>query len=261
RFSVPCAADGVDNAVHKNAGTMMETSALNRIDSPRRPNLISVPMPRGRDFLMLVRRADVMARGAASGKAEEMLESHSTTQLQITSESKVDSTPYNSRRMRVLTWLFAPEEKNHFLARWIFLRALGLIYFSAFFSLLFQIKGLIGPRGILPAFDYLPAVAEHFPGWQRLWFAPTLFWWSSSDGMLMLVTWVGLAASVAIILNLWPRTGLLLCFVCFLAFVGAAQEFSGYQSDGMLLEAGFISLFFAPAGVRPRFGLAHPPSR
>jgi lipase maturation factor 1 len=163
--------------------------------------------------------------------------------------------------MRAVNWLVGPEEKNHFLARWIFLRALGLIYFSAFYSLLFQIKGLIGPQGILPAGDYLPAVAEHFPGWQRFWFAPTWLWWSSSNGMLMLVCWVGLAASVAVILNLWPRAGLFFCFVCFLSFVGAAQEFAGYQSDGMLLEAGFISLFFAPAGLRPRLGTVHPPSR
>ena len=44
--------------------------------------------------------------------------------------------------------------------RWIFLRALAAIYFSAFFSLLFQIKGLIGPDGILPAQEYLAAVAQ-----------------------------------------------------------------------------------------------------
>ena len=36
-------------------------------------------------------------------------------------------------------------------ARWLFLRALGLIFLSAFYSLLFQIHGLIGARGVLPA--------------------------------------------------------------------------------------------------------------
>jgi hypothetical protein len=53
---------------------------------------------------------------------------------------------------------------------------------------------------------------------------------------------------------------LLVCFVCFLSFVSAAQDFSGYQSDGMLLEAGFLALFFAP-GWRPGLGYTHPPSR
>jgi hypothetical protein len=47
---------------------------------------------------------------------------------------------------------------NHFVARWLFLRALGLIYFSAFFALLFQVRGLIGSQGILPAADYLQTV-------------------------------------------------------------------------------------------------------
>ena len=34
-----------------------------------------------------------------------------------------------------------------------------------------------------------------------------------------------------------------------------------YQSDGMLLEAGFLSLFFAPRGFRPGLGAATPPSQ
>src|SRR6202142_1689357 len=76
---------------------------------------------------------------------------------------------------------------NHFLARWLFLRALGLIYFSAFFALLFQIRGLIGAQGILPAADYLHAISPL--GVLRLWYAPTLLWLSSSDRMLMAICW------------------------------------------------------------------------
>jgi hypothetical protein len=54
---------------------------------------------------------------------------------------------------------------------------------------------------------------------------------------------------------------LVICFVCFLSFIAAAGDFSSYQSDGMLLEAGVISLFFAPPGFRPGLRAAHPPSR
>ena len=163
-------------------------------------------------------------------------------------------------------WLFGPEPTDeehpgHLLSRWIFLRALGLIYFSAFYSLLFQIKGLIGPEGILPAREFLVAVPNLYPGLYRFWFAPTLLWFSSSNHMLMLICWMGLVASVVVVLNLWPRGALFICFVCFLSFIAAAQDFASYQSDGMLLEAGFISLFFAPAGLRPRFGGVNPPSR
>ncbi len=58
---------------------------------------------------------------------------------------------------RAIRWLFDPQHgaTHQFLPRWLFLRAIGLIYFSAFFSLLFQIRGLIGPDGILPASEYL----------------------------------------------------------------------------------------------------------
>ena len=41
--------------------------------------------------------------------------------------------------------------RNAIVARWIWVRALALIYCSAFYSLLFQIRGLIGPQGIEPA--------------------------------------------------------------------------------------------------------------
>ena len=58
--------------------------------------------------------------------------------------------------------LFGPDAAppGYLAARWLFLRTLGLIFFSAFYSLAFQIRGLIGPNGILPARDYLVQVAR-----------------------------------------------------------------------------------------------------
>jgi hypothetical protein len=149
--------------------------------------------------------------------------------------------------------------RNAIVARWIWVRALALIYCSAFYSLLFQIRGLIGPQGIEPAGNYLRATAEYY-GATRLWHAPTLFWISSSSAAMMAVTWIGMAASLLAFCNVWPRVSLFACWLCFLSFVTAAGDFSSYQSDGMLLEAGFISLFFAPPGIWPGFGADSPPS-
>lgn len=168
--------------------------------------------------------------------------------------------------MRVLEWLLGPEaasegKTTHLLSRWFVLRCLGLIYFSAFYSYLFQIKGLIGPQGILPADTYLPRVKAALGGIQALWYAPTLFWLGSGDRALMLVCWLGIVASIAAVFNLWPRLSFFLCWICFLSFVSAGQAFSSYQSDGMLLEAGFITLFFASPGLRPGLGAAYAPSR
>src|SRR5215469_3441785 len=163
----------------------------------------------------------------------------------------------------IFRWLFSSEQgaSDRLIPRWVFMRAIGLIYFSAFYALLFQIRGLIGPLGILPARNYLQAVAHSSIGFWRFWYAPSLLWLSGSSRMVMAISWVGLIASVLLVLNWWPRAQLLVCFVCFLSFVAAARDFSEYQSDGMLLEAGFISLFFAAPGLRPRFARLHPPSR
>src|ERR1700690_1928440 len=91
-------------------------------------------------------------------------------------------------------WLFDSQHgvRDRLIPRWLFLRALGLIYFSAFFSLVFQIRGLIGPQGILPAGEYLQAVAHAFGGSRGLWFAPTLLWLSSNSPALLALCWVGM---------------------------------------------------------------------
>ena len=112
----------------------------------------------------------------------------------------------------------------------------------------------MGPDGILPAGDYLQAVkaAVHGSSW---WYAPSLFWFGSIHRALMLVTWIGPIASILVVFNIWPRASLLVCFVCFLSAPSSRRDdFSNYQSDGMLLEAGFISLIFRSTRVssRPR---------
>ncbi len=162
---------------------------------------------------------------------------------------------------RIYLYLFDPRHgaRGYLVARWLFLRALGAIYFSAFFALLFQVKGLIGTQGILPAAELLADARN--AGSLRFWYVPSLLWLSSSDHMLMALMWAGLIASILLIANLWPRAMLLACFLCFLSFVTAAQDFSSYQSDGMLLEAGFLSLFLAPPGLWPGWGAKDPPAR
>ena len=165
--------------------------------------------------------------------------------------------------LQLIRWLFDRDQgpRNRFAARWIFLRALAGIYFAAFLALYFQISGLIGPHGILPAGSLLAAIQRQAPGLMRFWYAPTLFWFSSSAHAMMVVVWIGLVASVLAFLNLWPRLSLLACFICFLSFVTSAGDFSAYQSDGMLLEAGFLALFFAPRGLWPGWGIQSPPAR
>ena len=99
--------------------------------------------------------------------------------------------------------------RNRILPRWVFLRCLGLIYASAFVALIFQVLGMSGSDGVLPAANYLEALRQ--VGTQRFWFAPTVLWWNSSDHALLAMAWVGLLGAVLVVLNVWPRLSLLLC--------------------------------------------------
>jgi lipase maturation factor len=153
----------------------------------------------------------------------------------------------------------APE--GYLWARWLFLRALGLIFFSAFYSLAFQIHGLIGEKGILPAGLYLDTLSANLGVVTRIWAAPTLLWFGSGERALTVVAGAGIAASILLFANVSPKLTVALCTVFFLSCIAVLQDFSSYQSDGMLLEAGFLSIVFAPGGLRPGLGAARPPSR
>ena len=157
---------------------------------------------------------------------------------------------------------FAPDfgKPSSLCARFLWLRALGAIFFSAFYSLEFQIHGLIGPNGILPAGSYLDVVHRAL-GAKGYWFAPTFLWINSGEAALTALVWIGFAASVALFLNVWPRVSIAVAGICFLSFIAAAQDFASYQSDGMLLEAALLSIFFAPRGFFPGLGRDQPPSR
>ena len=94
---------------------------------------------------------------------------------------------------------------DHLWARWLFLRALGLIFLSAFYSFALQIHGLIGEHGILPAVRYLANIAAAVPAPQRFWYAPSLLWIGAGDRALTLVVGGGLLVLVglAMVTGVW----------------------------------------------------------
>src|ERR1043166_5631739 len=98
----------------------------------------------------------------------------------------------------------AREPLTYMRAKWLWLRALGLIFFSAFYSLWFQIHGLIGSRGVPPAREYL-VLANRALGAKAYWFAPTILWLNDSDAMLTAIVIAGAIASVTLTLNALPR--------------------------------------------------------
>ncbi len=162
---------------------------------------------------------------------------------------------------RVTGWLWGPDPgpPSYFLTRWLFIRLIGLIYFIAFTSLGVQILGLVGSNGILPAADYFETVREHL-GTGAYWQLPTLAWFNCSDGFLQLLCWGGALVSLLVVFRIAPALLLLLLWITYLSLYRIGQTFLSFQWDLLLLEAGFLAIFFAPWQLRPSVAREPPPS-
>src|SRR2546422_4580234 len=111
-------------------------------------------------------------------------------------------------------WLVgaADGKASYELTRWVFLRALGVIYLIAFLSLWPQLRGLIGPQGILPAQDLLAAARRQLGG-GRFHLLPTPFWIGARPPALHPACALGLVRAGLLILDGAPLPPLVLLWV------------------------------------------------
>ena len=151
------------------------------------------------------------------------------------------------------------------LVRWLFLRALGLVYLVAFVSLWVQVRGLIGAHGILPIGSLIEAARQffdsHHVGLDRYRLLPTLSWLSPSDLMLTTQCAIGAVAAVFLVAGLAPGPCLVLLWTLYLSLVVAGQDFFSFQWDSLLLETGLLAIVLAPWQWRPHLSKESPPSR
>lgn len=137
------------------------------------------------------------------------------------------------------------KQESYILLRWVFLRGLGLIHLMAFGSYAFQIIGLNGSHGILPTQQMLQNIASQC-GVERFWLFPTITWWNCSDFFLQGITIAGSMLALLVTLGVATGPALILLAVLWLSLVTGGGEFTGFQSDGMLVEATVLSLFITP---------------
>ncbi len=130
------------------------------------------------------------------------------------------------------------------LAQWVWLKVLGLAYLVAFASLLPQVRGLYGANGICPIHDLLAHLRTH-EGKKPFFRCPTLFWVNSSDKMLLGVALAGIVISLLFLLGIYPSILLACLWIAYLSFCTVGSEFLSYQWDALLLELGFLGIFFA----------------
>lgn len=160
---------------------------------------------------------------------------------------------------KVTRWLFDEDlRSSRFdIARWLFLRLLGLTVVIAFVSLGVQVLGLIGSSGIVPATETVERLQEADANRDGsiFWQMPTLFWWIvPTDTALTGLSAVGAVLGVALMFGVWPRAVLVCIWAAYLSFMSVGGPFLGYQWDALLLETVFLAIFVAPAAwlaVRP----------
>jgi hypothetical protein len=137
-----------------------------------------------------------------------------------------------------------------------FLRGLALIQLLFFGSLLPQIRGLFGSRGVLPAAQvWENLVAEGgkleaflaLPGWHVVF--------GVSDSVLLGVGGCGILGSLGLLLNLFPAAGAAVAASCILSLISLGTLFLQFQWDALLLESSLLGLLLtlslpASRGVR-----------
>jgi predicted DCC family thiol-disulfide oxidoreductase YuxK len=159
-----------------------------------------------------------------------------------------------------LFWGSDVRQPTYFKSRGLFVRSLGAIYLIAFVSLWLQVDGLIGEQGILPIGQHLQLAREQL-GPDAFFLLPTLCWFNSSNVFLHILCGAGAIISILLMAGLAPILSLVLLFVVYLSLTIAGQTFLSFQWDILLLEAGFLAIFFAPCQWRMKAGGEAPFSR
>ncbi len=165
-----------------------------------------------------------------------------------------------------LLWGRHVEPPSQILVRRVFLRSLGVIYLIALVSLWMQITGLVGSNGIMPAQAAMKLADQQLPaggiGLERYHWLPTMCWLGAGDGALKFQCAAGTALAVLLIAGIAPAPCLFLLWLIYLSLTTVCGVFLGFQWDNLLLETGFLAIFFAPRQFLPRRASGEaPPSR
>lgn len=158
------------------------------------------------------------------------------------------------RFVRSIYHKLEPQDSSYQVTRTIFLRGLGFIYFIAFLCANRQVLALIGSEGLLPAAVFLQRIAAFLggSGFHHFWELPSLFWWNSTDSVMVGCTYAGMLLSLLLMAGVTNAAVTFALWFLYMSFVHVGQVFYGYGWETMLLEAGFLAIFLCPVrSIRP----------
>lgn len=142
---------------------------------------------------------------------------------------------------------------GYWITRFVFEKALAVVYLIGFLTVIHQFIPLLGERGLLP----VPIFVRRVP-FRR---SPSLFYWFPHDIAFRTGGWVGLALSAVAFSgiadsHLWSSIAVwLLLWMLYLSFVNVGQTFYAFGWESMLAEAGFFAAFSGTAHMMPQIAV------
>ncbi len=136
--------------------------------------------------------------------------------------------------------MFDWNPQNYSIGIEIFLRLLGVIYVVVYIPFLFQIRGLIGQKGILPVSQFLKNVRLN-TGKKCYVRFPTIFWIWHSDHALLALVWAGIIMGCLLMLGSSPPIFLLLLYLIHLSITNVGQDFLSFGWETFLMEITFAA--------------------
>jgi hypothetical protein len=142
------------------------------------------------------------------------------------------------------------EPRRYWYARWLFERALAVLYLVAFACAANQFVPLLGEHGLLP----VPVFVQAIPFSD----SPSLFYLAPTDVAFRAAAWAGIALACLALTGAMQRLGASFAaalwaglWVLYLSFVNVGQIFYGFGWETLLLEAGFLTIFAGGSASAP----------
>jgi len=139
---------------------------------------------------------------------------------------------------------------TYWISRFLFERALAIVYLVAFLSAVNQFVPLLGERGLLPVARFTDAVPFRS--------SPSLFYFWQTNAAFRTAAWLGITIACLIILGVPQRCGAVTAalawgtlWVLYLSFVNVGQTFYAFGWESLLCEVGFFAMFLGGAGTPP----------
>jgi hypothetical protein len=141
----------------------------------------------------------------------------------------------------------APVKASYWLARFVILRLLGVVYLIAFLVAVNQLTPLIGEHGLLPASLFMDRISAHLGSkWAAFLELPSVFWLDHSDGSMLAVSWLGAALSLVVFLGYANAVLMFMLWALYTSIVNIGQDWYSFGWEIQLLETGFLAIFLCP---------------